>query len=103
AKTVLEARKRKDYSANSLKTYERKLHGDPALKDMYIFHRVPAFLRNRRLYTTYPELVCAAAEAVYRVDGSGKKKISKELRQQTKGRVSTLTLIRDLIAGARTF
>jgi electron transfer flavoprotein-quinone oxidoreductase len=103
AQTVLEARKKKDYSANSLKTFERKLHDDPALKDMYTFHRVPTYLRNRRLYTTYPELVCAAAEAIYRVDGSGKKKISKELRLQTKGRISTFTLIRDLIGGARTF
>ncbi|OLE85780.1 MAG: hypothetical protein AUF79_16200 [Crenarchaeota archaeon 13_1_20CM_2_51_8] len=103
AQTVLEARKRKDYSSNSLKAFDRKLHEDPALKDMYTFHRVPAYLRNRRLYTIYPELVCSAAEAVYRVDGTGKRKISKELRLQTKGRVSTFTLIRDLIGGARTF
>src|SRR3989442_10794797 len=58
------------------------LFRSPALKDMYTFHRVPAYLRNRRLYTIYPELVCSAAEAVYRVDGTGKKKISKELRLQ---------------------
>ena len=103
AQTVLEARKKKDYSANSLKVFERKLHEDPALKDMYTFHRVPAYLRNRRLYTVYPELVCSAAEAVYRVDGTGKRKISKELRLQAKGRVSIFTLIRDLIRGARTF
>src|SRR5213080_2448567 len=103
AQTVLEARKKKDYSANSLKVFERKLHEDPALKDMYTFHRVPAYLRNRRLYAVYPELVCSAAEAVYRVDGTGKRKISKELRLQAKGRVSIFTLIRDLIRGARTF
>src|SRR6266852_4114874 len=103
AKTILEARKKKDYSANSLKAFEKKLHEDPALKDMYTFHRIPAYLRNRRLYTIYPELVCSAAEAVYRVDGTGKKKISKELRLQAKGRISLFTLIRDLIGGARTF
>ena len=103
AQTILEARKKKDYSARSLQLFERKLRQEPSLKDMYTFNRVPIYLRNRRLYTIYPELVCSAAEAVYRVDGSGKRKIFRELRAQTKGRVSTLTLIRDLLRGVRTF
>ena len=103
AETILEARKRKDYSANSLKGFDRRLREDPSLRDMYTFSRVPLYLRNKRLYTVYPELVCAAAEAVYRVDGTGKRKILKELRSQTKGRVSTLKLVWDMIRGARTF
>src|SRR5712692_171071 len=103
AQTILEARKRKDYSAQSLQAYERKLKEDPALKDMYTFSKVPRYLRNNRLYSVYPELVCNAAEAIYHVDGNGKRKIYKELRAQTKGKVSTMSLIRDLLAGARTF
>ena len=70
---------------------------------MYTFNRVPAYLRKSRLYSIYPELVCAAAEAIYRVDGTGKKKIFKELRTQAKGRVSIFSLVRDMIGGARTF
>ncbi len=103
AQTILEARKRKDYSAGSLQAYERKLREEPSLRDMYTFSRVPKYLRKKRLYDTYPELVCGAAEAIYRVDGTGKRKIYKELRQQTKGRVSTLRLILDLLSGAGTF
>ena len=103
AQTILEARKKKDYSASSLKGFERRLRQEPSLRDMYTFDHVPRYLRNRRLYTVYPELVCSAAEAVYRVDGTGKKKIFKELRSQTKGRVSTLKIIWDMISGARTF
>ncbi len=103
AETILEARKKKDYSANSLSSYTKRLRSEPSLKDMYTFSKVPRYLRNKRLYSVYPELVCSAAEAVYRVDGKGKRKIYKELRAQTKGRVSTLTLIRDLLRGARTF
>jgi electron transfer flavoprotein-quinone oxidoreductase len=103
AQTILEARKKKDYSAESLQAYERKLREDPALRDMYTFNKVPRYLRNNRLYSIYPELVCNAAEAIYRVDGSGKRKIYKELRAQTKGKISTISLIRDLLAGARTF
>ncbi len=103
AETLLEARKKNDFSARSLSLYERKLKQDPALRDMYEFSRVPKYLRNKRLYNIYPELVCSAAESVYKVDGTGKKKILKELRSQTKGRVSTLTLIKDMLSGARTF
>ena len=103
AQTLLEARKKQDYSAGTLQTFERKLRADPALNDMYTFNRVPAYLRKGRLYNIYPELVCAAAEAVYRVDGEGKKKIFKELRSQAKGRVSIFSLVRDMISGARTF
>ncbi|TMI30907.1 FAD-dependent oxidoreductase [Candidatus Bathyarchaeota archaeon] len=103
AQTILEARKRKDYSAQSLQTYARRLREEPALKDMYTFSKVPRYLRNNRLYNVYPELVCNAAEAIYRVDGNRKRKIYKELRTQTKGKVSTISLIRDLLAGARTF
>src|SRR5712664_1023916 len=103
ARTILEARKSKDYSAQSLQAYERRLREEPALKDMYTFSKVPRYLRNNSLYGVYPELVCNAAEAIYRVDGNGKRKIYKELRAQTKGKVSTISLIRDLLAGARTF
>ena len=103
ADTILEARKQHDFSARTLQVFERKLHEDPSLKDMYTFSRVPSYLRNHRLYNVYPELVCAAAEAVYRVDGNGKRRMFKELRSQTKGRVSILTLIRDMLGGARTF
>jgi len=103
AQTILEARKRKDYSAQSLQTYARRLREEPALKDMYTFSKVPRYLRNNRLYNVYPELVCNAAEAIYRVDGNRKRKIYRELRTQTKGKVSTISLIRDLLAGARTF
>ncbi len=103
AQTVLEARKKQDYSASALQTFETKLRADPALKDMYTFNRVPSYLRKDRLYTIYPELVCSIAEAIYRVDGSGKKKIFKELRSQAKGRVSIFSLVRDMIGGARTF
>ncbi len=103
AETLLEARKKKDYSSAELQNYERKLRQEPSLSDMYRFKRVPKYLRNKRLYEVYPELICAAAEAVYRVDGTSKKKIFKELRGQAKGRVSTLSLIRDLLGGMRTF
>jgi electron transfer flavoprotein-quinone oxidoreductase len=103
AQTILEARKKKDYSARSLQDFERRLRREPSLRDMYTFNRVPRYLRNKRLYTVYPELVCSAAEAVYRVDGTGKRKILKELRSQTKGRVSTLRLLWDMISGTRTF
>ncbi len=103
AETILEARKEKDYSASSLKRYEKRLKQEPSLRDMYTFKRVPEYLRNKRLYGVYPELICSAAEAVYKIDGTSKRKIFRELRGQTKGRVSTLTLIRDLLGGARTF
>ncbi len=103
AETILEARKKKDYSASSLQSYEKRLRQEPSLKDMFTFKRVPAYLRNKRLYGVYPDMICSAAEAVYRIDGTSKKKIYKELRGQTKGRVSTLRLIKDLLSGARTF
>ncbi|HZY46350.1 MAG TPA: hypothetical protein VFE96_01010, partial [Candidatus Bathyarchaeia archaeon] len=103
AETILEARRKKDYSAQSLQSYEQKLRRNPALKDMYTFNKVPKYLRNNRLYGIYPEIVCNAAEAIYRVDGKGKRKIRQELRSQMKGKISTVSLIRDLLAGARTF
>jgi electron transfer flavoprotein-quinone oxidoreductase len=103
AETILEARKKKDFSATGLQSYEARLKREPALADMYRFKRVPKYLRNNRLYGVYPELICAAAAAVYRVDGTSKKKIFKELRGQTKGKVSTVRLIRDLLGGMRTF
>src|SRR5438445_11981711 len=56
AQTILEARKRKDYSAQSLKAYERKLKEEPAPKDMFVFSKVPRYLRNHRLYNVNPEL-----------------------------------------------
>lgn len=103
AETILDARKTQDYSTRTLGGFESRLRSDPALKDMYTFKGVPGFLRRNRLYNIYPELMCSIAEAVYRVDGTGKKKIFKELRSQAKGKISIFSLIRDMIGGARTF
>src|SRR5205809_2098201 len=38
AQTLLEARKKQDYSAGTLQAFERKLLADPPLKDMYTFN-----------------------------------------------------------------
>src|SRR2546422_11239542 len=46
SQTLLEARKKQDYSAGTLQTFARKLRADPALNDIYTFNRVPAYPTN---------------------------------------------------------
>lgn len=89
-------------SAANLATYERFLRSHNVLTDLEAFARAPLYLKNERLFDVYPRLLIDLAERVYRVDGAARERlIDSVLKGANASGVSKLSLLMDLVRGAR--
>lgn len=77
AQTVIEAKRRNDFSRKTLSIYKKKLEESFILKDLKKYRGLPRLLHERNdLFTRYPDLASEIAEELLRVDG--KTKAEKE-------------------------
>lgn len=85
-RTIKRAKERNDFSASSLSEYERLLIESFILQEMKSFQYVPSLLRNPRLFSKYPQLICDLFEKVMWVDEEPKGRIYQtkieELKKQ---------------------
>ncbi len=89
-------------SAANLARYDGFLRSRNVLTDLESFARAPLFLKNERLFDVYPRLLIDLAERVYRVDGTARERlIDSVLRGTNASGVSKLSLLMDLVRGAR--
>ena len=100
AETVKEAHEAKDFSESTLKAYESKLRNSIVISELETFKKASTLLSNLRFYETYPQLVCEVLKEAYTI-GETSQKIYPILREKMKGKLSLLTLIRDLISAVR--
>ncbi|MFQ6127740.1 MAG: FAD-dependent oxidoreductase [Thermoplasmata archaeon] len=101
AETVKIARASGDYSARTLSRYLDHLRSFGVLRELEEFRRMPAFLRNPRMYGAYPQLLCNILRRMYTVDGERKEKIFHIMKEEMKGKISLVQLMRDLFGGTR--
>jgi electron transfer flavoprotein-quinone oxidoreductase len=67
--TAVEAKKRGDYSADSLRLYETKLQNSWVIKDLKGLKKMPAFFRDhRQFFGTYPRMLNEMAMTMLTVD-----------------------------------
>lgn len=95
AETVIAAKAKGDYSAATLRKYQQILEDSFVLKDLQKYKHALSFTENRRLHSTYPELICELAQNLFTVDGSPRKKILPQLQKAMKGKASWMELIKD--------
>lgn len=100
AETFNLANKNNNFSNSTLSVYEDLLFKRNVLTDLKKFQKTPKYMKNPRLYSEYPKLICDIFENLYNIDGSQQKLIREIVRQSTKGNISSLQLILDLIRGA---
>jgi electron transfer flavoprotein-quinone oxidoreductase len=96
AETVLKARQKEDFSAGTLSYYQELLEESFVLHDLKTFKDAPAFLKNQRIYTTYPDLMCDFAEKLFTHDGKPRKKVWDQFKEAIKGKISLTQLAGDL-------
>ncbi|HEX9014180.1 MAG TPA: hypothetical protein VF813_11705, partial [Anaerolineaceae bacterium] len=96
AQAVLAAREKGDYSAVSLSSYEGFLKKTPIYQDWETFKDVYPLLENGRLFELYPNLVSEVMEDLFAPGSKPGKKALGILRDSMQGKVSMLTLGRDL-------
>ena len=101
AATAQEAHSQGDFSAASMARYRQRLEKSFVLQDLKRFKRTPAFLNNERLMHMYPELLCQAAENVFRSDGKPRRKLGHTIYSTMRGKVALRTLVRDGWQAAR--
>ena len=95
------AHDRKDFSKGTLSHYKRALEESFVMKDMRTYRHAPSFMRNRRLYATYPAFLCGLSKKLFSVEGNPKKRLWKTFREEKKGTLSLLDLAKDLRSGIR--
>jgi len=89
-------------SATNLRAYEPALRRRNVLTDLETFRKAPLYLKNPRLFDVYPRLLIELAQRVYAVDGSGKERIVDAVLEGSRAEgLSKLTMLRDLLKGAR--
>jgi electron transfer flavoprotein-quinone oxidoreductase len=101
AATAQEAHSQGDFSAASMARYRQRLENSFVLQDLKRFKRAPAFLNNERLLHMYPELLCQAAENVFRSDGKPRRKLGRTIYSTMRGKVALRTMLRDGWQAAR--
>jgi electron transfer flavoprotein-quinone oxidoreductase len=100
--TAAEASRAKDGSARFLARYGSRLAESFVVRDLRAHRNYPEVFSNPRLYGLYPELFASLLHRSYFVDGTEKGHLNTLLRSVRQGRVSNLTLARDLWKAMRT-
>ncbi len=102
ADAVLDARKKNDFSAQSLGVYQRLLDQSFVMKDMHTYAGSPDFMKSERLYETYPELLVSLMTRIYQHDGTPREHLVPMLMKSIKeSHLSLFSLAGDGLKGAR--
>jgi electron transfer flavoprotein-quinone oxidoreductase len=102
AETVLEAKAKGDFSAQALSAYQKKLDQSYVMADMRTYARAPHFFENKRLYTTYPEMLSCLMTQIYTENAAPQEHLMPLLRKSVKqNNISLLDLVRDVLEGVR--
>lgn len=100
--TAVEAKRRGDFSADTLSLYQRKLADSFVLKDLKSLRKMPAFFRShRQFFGTYPRMMNQMALDLLTVDDTPKMAKGKELLRIAREERGLGGLARDVLDGLR--
>ncbi|PCJ18424.1 MAG: electron transfer flavoprotein [Candidatus Cloacimonadota bacterium] len=74
ALAIIDAKKKKDFSKNSLKNYQDRLSESFVMKDLKNFRGAFQFIHNPDMFQKYPDLINSIMKDVFLVDGQEKQK-----------------------------
>ncbi len=96
AETVIEAKAKGDFSAQSLSAYREKLQHSFVLKDLQKYQHLPEFIdRHSDLLGIYPDLVNRAVHEMLTVDGMSKREKQKKIWNDLTATRSLWQLLKD--------
>lgn len=99
---AVEAKKRGDYSADSLSLYQRKLASSFVIKDLKSLRKMPGFFRShRQFFEVYPRMINRMAVDMLTVDGTPKIEKGKSLFKSMRKERGLSALARDGWDGLR--
>ncbi len=96
-KTILEAKKRKDFSENSLSQYQRKMEESFVLKDMKHFRKFLSFITNNRQFIDdYPKVFMEMLVDYFTISEMPKKAVRKAIIKKFLKNVNLLRFLYDM-------
>jgi len=95
AETAIKALEAGDYSARTLSLYKKKLDDSFVIKDMKTFKNAAGMMRLERLFQTYPQVLAAIMEKLYRADGVPRSKLLRLARKEALREVGFTNLLAD--------
>lgn len=101
AKAILAAREKGNYSATDLTAYETLLKRTSIYQDWQTFKDAYPLLENKRLFELYPDLACNVMESLFSPTTEPGSKALGALRAEMAGKVSMLTLLKDMFQISR--
>ena len=97
AETIIEAKKKNDYSAKALELYREKLDASFVIKDIKKYRNIPEFGHSSpQFFNEYPALLVELAKDFFKVSETPKQEIQKQLIKKGLRRVNLLKLAWDL-------
>lgn len=97
AETIIEAKKRGDFSKAALTPYQQKLENSFVLKDLKKFERVSNFFNaNPHLLRDYPEVLVRLLTDYFTISEKPKAEIEKEVIGKFRREIGVLNLVKDL-------
>lgn len=102
--TVIAAKEKGDYSADSLSLYEKKLNDSFIMKDLYDLRNAPGFFRtHREFFGVYPRMLNEAARDFLSVDDTSKKERRGEIFRLVRRHRPLRRMGRDVFDALRAF
>lgn len=102
AEAVLKAKKKNDFSSASLGIYTQILDDSFVMKDMKTYAGAPAFMKNKRMYEAYPEMLVSLMTQVYTHTGQPKEHlVPMAMKSLKESGVSLINLAGDGLKGVR--
>jgi electron transfer flavoprotein-quinone oxidoreductase len=102
ADTVIEAKKRGDFSSTSLDAYQQKLEASYVMKDLRRFKDVEKATWNERLHHVYPDLLAGVMKDMVTEKSVPKSKAKEILKRNLKkNKLGMLSLVRDALSLGR--
>lgn len=100
ALTVIEAKNKRDFSANTLQSYQNRLSETFVMQDMHNFQGAVKFIHNPDMFGTYPDFVNDLMYKVFNVDGLPKRK-TRDIVKETieESGISYWDLFKTSVAG----
>ncbi len=97
AETIKEARKRDNYSSQSLASYETLLKESFVMKDLHTFRHVWKILNNARLFEKYPRLIGAMLADLMLIGSDSKPKFSSIVMRHVRKNLLNLSTLKDAL------
>jgi electron transfer flavoprotein-quinone oxidoreductase len=104
AETVIEAKKKGNFSAATLSAYQKKLEKSFIMQDLFEHRDVEEKVENDMdLINIYPTMACKAAFDYFTVDGRSKHEIQKGIVRKVRKQRTIIQLIRDAFVLKKAF